>query len=160
MLARQSNELITLAALGNLEAVLVGPLLDLAVAPALQQSVAQGSLSRSSRLGGRGVLGSSAIGGELSVTADASNEFVASAGLRGGDAALVEPCLEVRVRPGLVEPVAGIAGSLADFVGNGLVVCACSVQKGVASARRRVRDAVVVEESLQLRLGPTGKVSR
>lgn len=157
MLAGQGNHLVALATLWDLEAVLVGPLLDLAVAPALQQSVAQRSLSRSSRLGGGSVLVSGGVGADLAVAAHARDELVAGAGLWGGDATLVEPLLEVRVGPGLVEPVAGIAGGLANLVGDGLVVGAGGLQKRVASAWRWVRDAMVVEEGLQLRLSPAGK---
>lgn len=156
MLAGQRDELVTLTALGDLEAVLVGPLLDLAVAPALQQGVAQGSLSSAGRLRGRCVLGGGAVRGDLSVAADAGDELVAVAGLWDRDAALIEPGLEVRVRPGLVEPVAGVAGGLADLGGDGLVVGAGGGQERVASARRWVRDVVVVEESLELGLGPAG----
>lgn len=45
VLAGESDELVAFAALRNLDAILVGPLLDLAVAPAIEKLVAQGLLS-------------------------------------------------------------------------------------------------------------------
>lgn len=156
MLASQGDQLVALATLGDLETVLIGPLLDLAVAPALQKGVAERGLSRSGRLRGGGVLGSSRIGGDLAIAANAGNELVTAAGLRSWDTTLIEPSLQVRVGPGLVEPVAGIADGLADFVGDGLVVGAGGVQERVAGAWGWVGDMVVVEERLKLRLSPAG----
>lgn len=157
VLAGESNELVTLAALWDLEAVLVGPLLDLAVRPALQKSVTQRSLSGSSRLGGSSVFGSSGIRANLAIAAHAGDELVAVGWLRGWDAALIEPLLEVGVGPRLVEPVTWVGSGLANLVRDGLVVRSSSVQERIAVARRRVRNAVVVEERLQLGLGPSGR---
>lgn len=41
MFAGESNELVALATLWNLDAIAVGPLLDLAVAPALEELIAE-----------------------------------------------------------------------------------------------------------------------
>ena len=96
----------------------------------------------------------SLVGSGTGVTAESSNQLVARAGLRGRDAALIEPSLEIRVGPLSVEPVARVSGSLTGLLGDGLVVGAGRVEQGVASARRGVRDVVVVEERLDLRVGP------
>jgi len=45
VLAGESNELVALGALGNLDAVAVGPLLDLAVRPGVEESIAEALLS-------------------------------------------------------------------------------------------------------------------
>lgn len=41
MFAGESNELVAFATLWNLDAIAVGPLLDLAVAPALEELIAE-----------------------------------------------------------------------------------------------------------------------
>jgi hypothetical protein len=159
VLASESDELVALATLRDLDSVLVGPLLDLAVTPAVQEGITEGSLGGLSSGGGGVVLGSGAVRSDLSVAADRRDQLVASAGLRHGNAALIEPGLEVGVRPGLVEPVTRVGSGLAGLVGNGLVVGAGSLEERVAAARGWVGDVVVVEESLELRLSPAGRWS-
>lgn len=78
--------------------------------------------------------------------------------MRSWDAALVEPGLQVRLRPRGVKPVARIAESLAGLVRNGLIVRADGLEERVASARSGVRNAMVVKEGLELRLGPSVSV--
>ena len=129
MLAGESNKLVTLATLWHLNAVAVEPFLDLAVAPALEKLVAQRLLSSGGGLGSRGVFLSSAVGSESRVAAERCNKLVASAWLWDWNATLIEPGLEVIVRPRLVEPVARVSSSLACLVSSLLVVGAGSVEK-------------------------------
>lgn len=58
----------------------------------------------------------------MRVAAQRSNELVAAAGLRDRDSALIEPRLQIRVRPRLVDPVTRVVDSLAGFVCHRLVV--------------------------------------
>jgi hypothetical protein len=156
VLACKSGELVTLAALRNGDTILVEPLLDLAVRPAVEKLVGKALLGVGSLLGGGVILLVGFLSGNVRVTADGSNERVAVAGLRDRDATLVEPALQVRVRPLRVEPVTRVGGGLAGLVRSGLVVGADGGEKRVASARARVGDAVVVAERLELRVGPAG----
>jgi hypothetical protein len=155
VLAGESEELVALGALGNLDTVLVGPLLDLAVGPRVEKSVAEALLS--SRGGGRD-LGVGTLEVEASdarLTADVGNEAVTGGGLGNGVAALIEPGLQVRVGPGFVEPVTGVVDSLGDLVGSGLVVLADRLEEGVALAGLGNGNAMLVGKGLQLRVGPT-----
>ena len=88
------------------------------------------------------------------MAAERGDELVAGAWLWDGHTALVEPGLEVRVRPRVVEPVAGVGGSLASLLRDFVVVGARSGEKRVASARVGVGNVVLVEKGLELRLGP------
>jgi len=63
--------------------------------------------------------------------------------------------LEVTLAPRLVEPVTGIRRSLAELVGNSLVVVTSGFQEGVASPRGRVGDSMTVKEALELTLSPS-----
>jgi hypothetical protein len=156
VLAGKSGELVTLATLGNGNAVLVEPLLDLAVRPALKELVREALLGVRGLLGGRVVLLVGFLSSNVGVTTDGGDERVTVAGLGNRDATLVAPGLQIRVRPLSVEPVAGVGGGLAGLVRSGLVVGADGGEKRVASARARVGDSVVVAERLELRLGPAG----
>jgi len=129
----ESGELVALRALGNLDAVLIEPLLEPGVVPGVDQLVGQGLLSidgRGRQRRGRvvGVVGS-AVGGDVRITADGCDELVARVGLGCGNTTLVEPLLEVGFGPGLVEPVARVGGSLTSLVGSLLVVGADSGQE-------------------------------
>ena len=155
MLTGQSDELVALAALRNLDAVAVGPCLDLAVAPAVEECVTERLSGTSGRLGGRGVLLSSLIGSDLRVAAKGSNELVAVAWLRNWNTTLVAPSLQVGVRPLRVEPVAWVCGSLASLLSGFGVVGAGGGQEGVAGTWRWVWDLVVVQPRLELGLSPT-----
>lgn len=157
MLAGEGGKLVALATLGNGDAVLVEPLLDLAVRPALEKLVGKALLRVGSLLGSGVVLLVGLLSSNVRVTTDGSDQRVAVAGLRDGDAALVAPRLQVRVRPLRVEPVTGVGSGLAGLVRSGLVVGADSREERVASAGAGVRDAVVVAERLELRLGPAGE---
>jgi hypothetical protein len=154
VLAGKSEELVALGALGNLDTVAVGPLLDLAVRPRVEESVAEALLSS----GGGGRDGSvSTLGvqaGEAGLAAHAGNERVAGRWLGNIVATLVEPSLDVRVRPRGVEPVTGVGSGLAELVGGGLVVFTDSLEKGVTLAGLGNGDAVLVGKSLDLRVGP------
>lgn len=154
MLAGKSGELIALAALRDRDAILVEPLLDLVVAPGVEELVGE---RRGGGLGGRGsrvVLLLSLLGGDIGVAAERRDELVAVAGLRDGDTALVEPRLQVGVGPLRVEPVTRVGSGLAGLVRRRLVVAAGGVEERIAGAGRRVRDAVVIEERLELGLSP------
>lgn len=156
MLTGKSGELVALATLGNGDAVLVEPLLDLAVRPAVEELVGKALLCVLCLVGGGVVLAVGFLSSNVRVTTNGGNEGVTVAGLRDGDTALVEPGLQVRVRPLRVEPVTRVRGGLAGLVCRRLVVGANSGEKRVASAGLGVGDAVVVKESLELRVGPTG----
>lgn len=154
MLASESSKLVALAALRNGNAVLVKPLLDLAVRPAVEELVRKALLSRGGLLGGRVVLLVGLLSSNVRVTTNGSDERVTVASLRNGDAALVAPRLQVRVGPLSVEPRARVGSGLASLVCHGLVVGAGSREQRVTSARLGVGNAVVVEEGLELRLSP------
>lgn len=154
VLASESSELVALAALGNGNAVLVEPLLDLAVRPAVEELVGKALLSVSGLLGSGVVLLVGFLSSNVRVAADGGDEGVAGAGLGNGNTTLVTPSLQIRVGPLSVEPLAGVGSGLTGLVRGGLVVRADSGEKRVASARLRVGDTVVVEESLELRVGP------
>lgn len=99
-------------------------------------------------------MSSCVVAGDAGVAAEGGDELVTRAWLRGWDAALVEPGLEIGLRPVLVQPVAWVQRGLADLVGDGLVVGAGGLKERIASARGWVGDAVVVQEGLELRLSP------
>jgi hypothetical protein len=155
VLAGKSDELVTLGTLGNLDAVLVSPLLDLAVRPRVKEGVTEALLGvgSSGRNGSVGTLG--LLASKTRLAAESSNHRVAGAGLGNVVAALVEPRLEVRVRPGSVEPVTGVVGSLLGLLGCGLVVVTDGCEKRVTLAGLGDGDAVLVGKSLELRIRPT-----
>ena len=154
VLASESSKLVTLATLGNGDAVLVEPLLDLAVRPAVKKLVGKALLSRGGLLGGRIVPLVGLLSSDVRVATDGSDERVTVAGLRDGNTTLIAPSLQVRVGPLSVEPRARVGSGLAGLVCHGLVVGADSREQRVTSARLGVGDAVVVEEGLELRLSP------
>jgi hypothetical protein len=156
VLASESGKLVALATLGNRDAVLVEPLLDLAVRPALEKLVGKALGGGRCLLGGGVVLLVGFLSSNVRVTTDGGDEGVAVAGLGNGDTTLITPGLQVRVGPLSVEPLAGVGSGLAGLVGGRLVVGADSGEKRVASAGLGVRDAVVVKERLELRLSPAG----
>lgn len=157
VLASKSSKLVALAALRNGNTVLVEPLLDLAVRPAVEELVGKALLSVLGLVGSRVVLLVGFLSGNVRVTTDGGNERVAVASLRDGNAALITPGLQVRVGPLRVEPVTRVSGGLTGLVCRGLVVGANSGEERVAGARAGVGDAVVVAESLELRFGPAGE---
>jgi hypothetical protein len=91
VLAGKSEELVALGALGNLDVVAVGPLLDLAIRPRVEESVAEAGLSGGG--GGRnlsvGALG--VLAGKTGLAAEAGNQRVAGGGLGDVVATLIEP---------------------------------------------------------------------
>ena len=159
MLASKGEELVALGALRNLDAVLVGPFLDLAVAPRVEEFVSQRLLGAGGRGGKSRRSRGSLVGSETGVAADSSDQLVAGASLGDWYTTLIQPSLEVRVRPGLVKPVTRVGSSLANLVGSRLVVGAGGTKKRVAGARRWVRNVVVVKERLELGLGPAVSLS-
>jgi hypothetical protein len=154
VLAGKSNQLVTLGTLGNLDAVLVGPLLDLRVRPRVEKSIAQALLSGGGGRRGLGVNTLSVLAGEAGLATEAGDERVTGRGLGDVVATLIEPRLEVRVGPGSVDPVTGVVGSLRSLLSDRLVVLANRLQKRVALAGLRDGNAVLVGEGLQLRVGP------
>ena len=154
VLTGKSDELVTLGTLGNLDAVLVGPLLDLRVRPRVQKGIAQTLLSSGGGSRGLGVNTLGVLAREAGLAAEVGDERVTGRGLRDVVATLIEPRLEVRVGPGSVKPVTGVVGGLRSLLGDRLVVLANGLQKRVALAGLRDGNAVLVSEGLQLRLGP------
>jgi hypothetical protein len=55
-----------------------------------------------------------------------------------------------RLGPGLVEPVAGVGGSLASLLGNILVVGSKFLKEGISLSWLRNGNAVLVSEGLEL----------
>ena len=155
VLAGESDELVALGALGNLDTVLVGPLLDLAVRPGVEKSVAEALLGvgSSGRDGSVGALG--LLAGKTRLAAESSDHRVAGVGLGNVVAALIEPRLEVRVRPGSVEPVTGVVGSLLGLLSCRLVVVTDGSEERVTLAGLGDGNAVLIGESLELGVGPT-----
>jgi hypothetical protein len=159
VLAGKGEELIALRALRDGDAVLVGPLLDLAVGPGVQESVAEALLGISGGLGG-GCVGSLEVqGSDTGVAADRGDELVTRRGLGCGNTTLVQPSLELGVGPSLVEPITGVGSGLRELVGGSLVVIADRCEKSVALAGLRNGDTMLVRERLKLRVRPTSDVS-
>jgi hypothetical protein len=154
VLASKSGELVALATLGNGDAVLVEPLLDLAVRPALEKLIGKALGCGRCLLGGGVVPLVGFLSSNVRVATDGGDEGVAVAGLGNGDTTLITPGLQVRVRPLSVEPLAGVGSGLAGLVCGRLVVGADSGEERVASARLGVGNAVVVKERLELRRSP------
>lgn len=86
-------------------------------------------------LGGSGGLGreSCGAGGLLAsgtrVAAERGDELVTGGRLWGGNAALIEPSLQVGFRPRGVEPVAGVVDGFTSLVRDGLEVGASGEEK-------------------------------
>jgi hypothetical protein len=156
VLAGKSDELVALAALWNLDAVLVEPLLDLAVTPAVEELLAERLLGRVGGCRSRGSCGSGVVGCDTGVAAERGDELVTVGWLWGWDTTLIEPGLDVRLGPPFIEPVAWVSSSLADLVGNSLIVRADGLKERVAGAWSWVRDTVAVKELLELGLSPAG----
>ena len=154
VLACEGNKLVTLASLWDLDAVLVEPFLDLAVTPAVQELIGKRLLSRVRRRGGRGGRRGGTVGCNTSVPADGGDQLVTAVRLRSRDATLVEPRLQIRIGPRMVEPVARVVDRLASLVRGALIVGAGGLEKRVASTGCWVGDAVVVKEGLELRFSP------
>lgn len=76
VLAGKGEELIALGALGNRDAVLVSPLLDLAIGPGVEESVSEGLLGVGGRAGDGGIGGFGVQGTETSIAADSSNKLI------------------------------------------------------------------------------------
>ena len=55
-------------------------------------------------------------------------------GLRSGNAMGIKPLLEVRLGPGLVQPVTRVGSSLASLLSDGLVARAGLLEKGITLA--------------------------
>ena len=109
-----------------------------------------GSSGRDGSVGALGLLA-----GKARLAAESSDHRVAGVGLGHVVAALIEPRLEVRVRPGSVEPVTGVVGSLLGLLGYGLVVVTDGSEERVTLAGLGNGNAVLIGESLELRVGPT-----
>jgi hypothetical protein len=154
VLAGKSEELVSLGALGNLDTILVGPFLDLTVRPRVQKGVAQGLFSVGGSGRDRGVGALRLEAGESRLAADSSNHRVTGVRLGNVVAALVEPSLEVGVRPGREEPITGVVGGLLSLLGDRLVVVTDSSEKRVTLTGLGDRNAVLVGESLELRIRP------
>lgn len=152
VLASKSKEFITFRALGNLHVVLVEEFLQLGVGPGVEQFLAERGLGRFSRGDCRRGNGASLQAGQARVAADGGNKLVTVAGLRDWPAALVQPFLQVRLRPLRVQPITRVRDGLASFLCNSLVVFAGGLDQDIMLARLRSRNAMTVEECLELRL--------
>ena len=154
MFTCKSNKLIALGALGNLNPIGIGPLLDLRVAPGIEESIGEGLLGSRGRVsnGCDGVF--VLLRGDARVAADVGDQLVTVAGLRDRDTTFVKPKLEVGIGPSLVEPVAWIRCSLASLVGDLGVIFPNGLEETVTGARRGIRDLVVVKEGFELRIRP------
>jgi len=159
MTTDDGKDLVTLGALRDLEALLIGPLLQLAVRVRLEQSVGD-AFSRSSGgcRDGRGP-SSKVIRSNAGVAANRGDQLITLGWLRDGNAALITPRLEVGLGPRFVDPITRVRGSLANLVGSSLVVLADSLEKRIASARLGNWDAVLVGECLELRFGSMSRRS-
>jgi hypothetical protein len=154
VLASESEELVALGALGNLDTVLVGPLLDLAVGPRVEESVAEALLSSRGRGRDLGVGALEVQASDARLTTDAGNEAITGGRLGNGVATLIEPGLQVRVGPRFVQPVTRVVDSLGELVGSRLVVLADRLEEGVTLAGLGNGNAILVGKGLQLRIGP------
>jgi hypothetical protein len=134
MLADESTELLRLGTLGNGDAVAIAELLELRLVPGVNKLVSQSGVGLLGASRGTGLLLLSLEVGEARVTADRSDQLVASSGLRSRDAVRVKPLLELRFGPGVVKPVARIVGRLANLLGNRVPVLANLGEEGVTLA--------------------------
>jgi hypothetical protein len=66
----------------------------------------------------------------------------------------VEKLFEVRLRPGFIEPVSWISGSLANLLGHRFIIRANFLEESVAGSWLWYGYIVLVSESLELRVGP------
>jgi hypothetical protein len=72
--------------------------------------------------------------GKTRVAANRGNELVATSGLRSRETIGVKPFLEVRLRPGRVQPVTRVLSGLSKLLGRGLVALASLLEDGVTLA--------------------------
>lgn len=66
----------------------------------------------------------------------------------------VKVFLEIRFRPRFVEPVSRVECGLSKLLRNTLVVLASSSEKGITLARMGRWYSILVQERLELRVGP------
>lgn len=134
VLADKGTKLLGLGTLGNGNAVCVAELLELRLAPGVDELVGQSSIGLLGASSGTSLLLLSLEVGEARVAADRGDQLVTRGRLRGRDSVGVEPFLEVRLGPGVVQPVARVVGGLANLLGNGVVVLADLGEESVALA--------------------------
>lgn len=154
VLAGESNQLIALRALGHLHIVLVEELLQLRVRPGIEKLLTQRSFGSFSGGDNRCSDTPGLKTGQVGVSAHISNELVTVRWLRSGPSSLIEPLLQVGVGPLLVQPVARVGGGLASLFCDRFVVLTSGFDEGIAFARLGCRNAVAIEECLQLGVGP------
>lgn len=109
---------------------------------------------RLSRGGGRLLSSLSPESGQARVAANRCNQLVTCRWLWNRNPVVVEPFLQVRLRPGLVDPIAGVRGLLLSLLGRRLVVRADCLEVLVTLAGLWYWDVVLVGECLELRIGP------
>ena len=144
VLTSEGEELIAFAILRVVNAVLVQPLLQLAIRPSLE-----GLLSD---------LVPCILPLERSLTgvaADGSNKLITVVPLRNRVAVLITPLLQIASRPLGIDPVTRVLGSLTSLGGNSLIVATSSGEKSITVPRLRARDVVIVKKRLELRSSPT-----
>jgi hypothetical protein len=137
VLADKSTELLGLGTLRNGDVVGIAELLELGLAPGIDKLVGESGIRLLGASSGTGLLLLGLEVSETRVAADSGNQLVTSGGLGSRDAMGVEPLLEVGLGPGVVKPVTGIVGSLANLLTDRLPVLTDLGDKGVTLAGLR-----------------------
>lgn len=94
MATDQSEDFVPLGTLRNLDALLISPLLELAVAIAIKEGVRQALGGRGSGSGGGRGPRSKIVTGDARVATNRGNKLVTIARLRNGNATLIAPGLQ------------------------------------------------------------------
>jgi hypothetical protein len=135
VLSDKSPQFVDLGALGNRDAVLVAKLLELGLAPSVNDGVSQVGIGSLDLLSSSIRLALGLEVGEARVAADRGNQLVAGGGLRGREAVGVKPLLEIRLGPGRVQPVSRIGSGFSGLFSGSLVSLASLLEKSVTGTR-------------------------
>lgn len=144
VLSNKSPKLVDLGALRNRDAVLVAELLELGLAPSVNDGVSQIVIGRLNLSRGLVRLALGLEVGETRVAADRGNQLIASGWLRGREAVGIEPLLEIRLRPGRVQPVSGIGSGFSSLFSSSLVRLTGLLKKSITGTRLRNCRVTVV----------------
>jgi hypothetical protein len=160
------QDLILLRVLGNRDSVGVSPVLELGVGPVVEDVLpnlaslvedillgdVEGLLEVISSLLTLNVKGSG-------ILSDGSNQLVSLGALGDRNSSLVEPLLEIRIGPGVVEPVGGVrrlgrsTGDTSGF-GNLLVVLLDILDELTSGSSRGNNNLGRLEQVVELLVGP------
>lgn len=140
VLADKGTELVDLGALGNRNVVLVAEFLELRLAPGINKLVSQSGISLLSAGRSASLLLLGLEIRETRVAADRGNQLVTGGWLRGRDSVSIEPLLEVRLGPGVIEPVARVGNRLTSLLSGGLIRGTGLLEEGVTLAGLRNCD--------------------